>query len=95
VKPVDTITNQSNRMPGLGEPVTHIAGRVRFIFYDETTHPAASPGLNPAARFGTMSTSPTENGRPARIGRKYRGGQIVVDRDTAFRSEFARDRWYG
>jgi hypothetical protein len=49
-------------MPGLGEPVKDVAGGVRFIFYDETTHPAASRGLNAAASVGVMSTFLTDNG---------------------------------
>src|SRR5580704_11696902 len=71
VKAVDPIANQSGRMASLLEPVTYIAGRVRFILYDQTAHSA------PPRRYRFI--------RPVRVGaRALRpAGAVVRTRRSA------------
>jgi hypothetical protein len=38
MKPVDAVTDQSGGMAGLLNAVADVAGRIRFIFYDEASH---------------------------------------------------------
>src|SRR6516162_4059191 len=42
IEPAHAVTNQRDGVACLSEAIADIAGRIRFILYDETTHPAAN-----------------------------------------------------